>query len=143
MKLFLILIFSLALSSCQESKTINTTSESFSSKDEKVQFLKSYLTLNEDNFIELDFYINYQDNSGGMVPGPNDWDICFIAKVKDVSPWIEDKKKLETKPADLRLDKIKTNINYSSVNQWFNIGSNDYLGVDNENKVIIYRNQKF
>ena len=94
-------MFLLFLTSCQESKTIKTTSKNFGSKTEKIKFLKSYLNLEYENFTDLDFYIDYQDNSTGMVPAPSDWDIYIIAKVKDIEPWIKDKEKLESKPNEL------------------------------------------
>ena len=32
---------------------------------------------------ELSFHIVYHDNSGGLAPGPSDWDIQILAKVKN------------------------------------------------------------
>ena len=143
MKLIFFLILSLFIVSCDQSKSIETTSQNFGSQSEKTKFLKDYIKLEQENFVELDFYINYQDNSTGMVPAPNDWGVYIIARVEDIHPWINNKEKLKSKPKDLDLKKVKTNINYSKISEWFSFGQDDYIGIDRQNKIIVYINQTY
>ena len=61
-----------------------------SSDAEKISFLNQYLTAK--SAIEAaEFIIEYQDNSGGWVPGPSDWDIKAAMKVspRDTILWAE------------------------------------------------------
>jgi hypothetical protein len=61
-----------------------------SSNAEKIAFLSRYLSAKSD--IEAaEFIIEYQDNSGGWVPGPSDWDIQAAMKMqpRDTRLWAE------------------------------------------------------
>lgn len=53
-------------------------------------FLNKYLIMPSE-VLDAEYYIFYQDNSTGMVPGPSDWDIRVALKVKeaDIPLWIE------------------------------------------------------
>jgi len=55
----------------------------------------------ESNVEAAEFHIRYQDNSGGWVPGPSDWDIQAVMKVRpeDLSRWTEE---MSTVGADSR-----------------------------------------
>lgn len=62
------------------SLTTNTHSDQFSNDAEKIAFLKRYLILH--SAVEsAEFHIIYHDNSGG-IPGPSDWDMQVVLKVK-------------------------------------------------------------
>jgi hypothetical protein len=63
-------------------------SSEISSEHEKVLFLAKYLQM-ESDIEAAEFHIRYQDNSGGLVPGPSEWDIQAVMKVEpeDLGPW--------------------------------------------------------
>jgi hypothetical protein len=58
------------------------------SSAERIAFLNRYAKM-PSNPLDVEFHIIYQDNAGGMVAGPSDWDIKFAAIVKDeeISKW--------------------------------------------------------
>lgn len=47
---------------------------------DKIEFLEKYVTFRL-TYKDLDFEIFFQNNSGGLVPGPSDWDIIIIAQI--------------------------------------------------------------
>src|SRR5690606_2471586 len=46
--------------------------------------------------LQTEFHIIYHDNSGGLVPGPSDWDIQAVMLVEDTAPWKEGKTAIDT-----------------------------------------------
>ena len=142
---FIFLTLALLVTSCQESKTTQTHSKIFKDLKSKISFLERYLNVQGKTFEKLDFYINFHDNSGGMVPAPNEWDICLIAVVpkEDLGLWIKDLEKLETAPDTARFEIVSTDIDYSSVNEWYQKSTNSYLGISREKNIIMYSSQKY
>lgn len=66
----------------------DTHSKQFATDTAKIQFLKRYLSF--PTAVEAaEFHVVYHDNSGGMVPGPSDWDMQVVLKVapQDLSAW--------------------------------------------------------
>ena len=61
--------------------TTDTRSSTFSDNRSKIAFLKKYLKM-PSAIEEAEFHVVYQDNSGGLVPGPSDWDIQVVLRVK-------------------------------------------------------------
>lgn len=70
------------------SKTTDTYSNSLPDLYAREKFLKQYFHL-PGEVEDLVFHVVYQDNSGGMIPGPSDWDIKILARIttKDLSNW--------------------------------------------------------
>jgi hypothetical protein len=62
------------------SKTTDTRSSTLASDAEKIAFLRRYLVL-ASPVHQTEFHVVYHDNSGGLVPGPSDWDIQAIMRV--------------------------------------------------------------
>ncbi len=90
--MFVVLILLSAITGCsRRSRTTDTRSTQFSSEQEKVRFLATYLQMKSDVEAAA-FHIRYQDNSGGWLPGPSDWDIQAVMRVRpeDLSRWTED-----------------------------------------------------
>ena len=69
--------------------TTDTSSESLPTLAERVEFLQRYVTFHR-TYRELDFRIEYRDNSRGLVPGPSDWDIRLVAVVppEELAAWV-------------------------------------------------------
>jgi hypothetical protein len=83
-----LILLLLVLLGCQQSRTTDTHSSAMVSVSEKVAFLSRYAKM-PSTPLDVEFHIVYQDNSGGMVAGPSEWDIKFAAIVKDeeMSKW--------------------------------------------------------
>ena len=83
------LLLLLIVVGCKGSLTTETSSDKFPSKEERVTFLKKYVTVYSD-VIDTQFYIDYHDNSG-MPPGPSDWNILVAMKVppETVKDWVD------------------------------------------------------
>jgi hypothetical protein len=73
-------ILLLLFSTTQTTLTTDKRSSDFSDDQAKVEFLKKYLKMYSE--IEAtEFHVRYQDNSGGLVPGPSDWDMQVVMKM--------------------------------------------------------------
>jgi hypothetical protein len=98
--LFSLFLFSLG-SGCQKSLTTDTPSSQFSSSAQKIAFLSRYAKL-PSTPTDVEYQIHYQDNSGGMVPGPSDSDIKLVALVKaeDIPLWTNGFKEVPSSETD-------------------------------------------
>jgi hypothetical protein len=74
----------------EASLTTDTRSSHFHSTEEKISFLRTYLVF-PSPASAAEFHIVYHDNSGGLVPGPSDWDIRAVLKIspENLASWIE------------------------------------------------------
>ena len=73
-----------------------------SSDAEKIAFLRRYLTMKSE--IEAaEFTVDYEDNSGGWVPGRSDWDIMAVMKMRprDTGLWSQNFYKISADEQDL------------------------------------------
>ena len=143
-KLLTIISVCLILVGCDsKSLTTNMLSSNFSTNKEKIEFLEQYLKLKR-KYKKLDFYINYQDNSTGLIPGPSDWDICLIAVVpsSELDLWVSKLKKINKTPELKFLSKVPTDIDYSKVTEWYYHSTNSFVGIDRIENIIMYRNEK-
>ncbi|WP_437722426.1 hypothetical protein [Sorangium sp. So ce861] len=69
------------------SLTTDTDSQSLPDRQQRLAFLERYLRL-KSPIADTEFIIRYQDNSGGGIPGPSDWDIRAVLQVESqTSPW--------------------------------------------------------
>ena len=76
----LLVVFLAAACTGSDDLTTNTASSTFAVKAEKLAFLHRYV-LSTPGLLDAEYSIVYKDNSGGMVPGPSDWDIRLAAHV--------------------------------------------------------------
>lgn len=63
------------------SLTTDTDSQSLPDKDQRLAFLARYLRF-KSPVADAEYVIRYQDNSGGAIPGPSDWDIRAVLQVE-------------------------------------------------------------
>ena len=73
-----------------------------SSDAEKIAFLSRYLTMKSE--VEAtEFIVDYQDNSGGWIPGRSDWDIMAVMKMRprDTILWTQTFYKVSPDEGDL------------------------------------------
>jgi hypothetical protein len=82
-------------------RTTDTWSSSFDSFEEKIKFLSEYIVIPSE-VKDAEYHIVYHDNSGGMVPGPSDWDIRVALKIlpEYIPLWREGMKKLIPRQID-------------------------------------------
>ena len=88
----------------ESDRTTDTWSSSFESAEESLMFLSEYLTMFSE-VLDAEYHIVFHDNSGGLVPGPSDWDIRAALKVtpEDIPLWTEGMKKLVPGQIDVDL----------------------------------------
>lgn len=71
------------------SLTTDTDSQSLPDRQQRLEFLARYLRLRSP-VSDAEYIIRYQDNSGGGVPGPSDWDIRAVLQVeRESAAWHE------------------------------------------------------
>jgi hypothetical protein len=58
----------------------DTSSDFLPSLERRVEFLERYVTFRR-GYRDLGFLIAYQNNGGGMAPGPSEWDVRLVAAV--------------------------------------------------------------
>jgi hypothetical protein len=89
----------LSLTSCGRGAaadlTTDTKSADLATEAEQIEFLARYVTL-KSAVSQTEFHIIYHDNSGGLVPGPSDWDIRTVMLVEDTAPWIDGKTQIDS-----------------------------------------------
>ena len=127
----------------EDDRTTDTWSYSFVEREEKLDFLSKYITI----FSEIqgaEYHIVYHDNSGGLIPGPSDWDIRVALKVapEDIAKWTDGMKKLVRDQIDLDLwDELKTEQFTWGIPEWIEYWkrpeANVYLVVYPESGLIL------
>ena len=103
------LVVALSLNACQQTKDTTSTndrstdtwSSSFDDQAEKLAFLSEYL-IAPSEILDAEYHIVYHDNSGGLIPGPSDWDIRAVIKVtpEDIPLWTAGMNKLVPRQID-------------------------------------------
>jgi hypothetical protein len=93
--LFLVFLAAACSGSPTADLTTDTKSTALVTEAEQIQFLSQYVTL-KSAVTATEFHIIYHDNSGGLLPGPSDWNIQAVMQVEDVAPWIEGKTQLDS-----------------------------------------------
>ena len=71
-------------------KTTDTWSTEFYSQKDKIVFLAEYLIMPSE-VLDAEYHIVYYDNSGGVIPGPSDWDVRVALKIQpnDLPLWLD------------------------------------------------------
>ncbi|HQY87329.1 MAG TPA: hypothetical protein PK402_01635 [Tepidisphaeraceae bacterium] len=136
-----ILAMTLLFVGCKPSGLTTTRSKSsdFKTIAERTKFLNEYVSFRR-TYETLDFDIMYQNNNGGMVPGPSDWDVRLVATVpeSELQAWIP--AGVSSAPtADTQWMKtVPTTLDLSGVNEWYVDGTR-VVGVDRTKRIIVYR----
>jgi hypothetical protein len=139
---FIIVILMLGCSRDNGPPTVNISSDDaqFRQLSDKVDFLEQYVGFRR-RYLALDFYIDYHNNSGGLVPGPSDWYIGVVAKIPqtEIAQWTKGLLPIKTPNIDW-VDSLPGSIDRSGISTWY---QSDYrlLGVDEKNAIIVYRNR--
>ena len=101
--------------------------------------LNRYVTFRR-TYKTLDFDINYQNNGGGLVPGPSDWDIRLVATVpaSQLQAWIPADGVASEAPDIRWLGSVPTSLDVSGVDEWYADGLR-IVGVDRDRGIVVYR----
>jgi len=85
-------------------RTTDTWSSSFDSIEERLVFLGEYLFMFSE-VLDAEYHIVFYDNSGGMIPGPSDWDIRVALHIalEDIPLWTEGMQRLAPGQIDVGL----------------------------------------
>jgi hypothetical protein len=121
--------------------SVSETSKARARLKDRVEFIERYVTFRR-TYLNLEYAVDYQNNSGGMVPGPSDWDIKLVAVVpaEEIDDWIPEgaaradhapPKWVESVPGDIPRDKVT---------EWYRKGSSMAVGVHRETSTVVYRN---
>lgn len=115
----------------------NTTSSSFATLPEKVAFLERYVTFRR-HYEQLEYGVFYQNNGGGCVPGPSEWDLTIVARVPshELDAWTSDLERVSTRPPELT--NLASELDTSGVSEWYEaLGKT--VGVDRSASIVMYR----
>ncbi len=140
MALVLIALFT-AVAGCSQSgpPSTHTLSSSFKTLAERKAFFKQYVKVACD-YQTLDFDIQYQNNSRGMVPAPSEWDMRFVATipVSQIDRWLNGFESVEQPPELDWLETLPTDVDLMSVSQWY-VNVNNVIGVDHDKGIVVGR----
>lgn len=116
------------------------TSAARSALADRIRFLESYVTFRR-GYESLDYDIMYQNNGGGLIPGPSDWDIRLIAVVPraEIDAWIPDGVERIDGLAPGWLKDLPGETDRSGIAEWYVVGGMT-IGVDRDRSVVAYRN---
>jgi len=127
----------------EHDRTTDIWSSSFENQEEKLTFLGEYLIMPSE-IIDAEYHIVYHDNSGGLIPGPSDWDIIAALKVapEDIPLWTDGMKRLVEGQIDIDFwDELKTEWLTLEERKWAEYwkrpDSNVYLVVYPESGVLL------
>lgn len=119
--------------------TTKTTSAAYATVAERTKFLNEYVTFRR-TYETLDFDVMYQNNGGGMVPGPSDWDVRLVATVptSELQTWIPAGVNASTARDVTWLKSVPTALDLSGVIEWYVHGKR-IVGIDRAKRVVVYR----
>lgn len=107
---------------------------------DRVRFIEGYVTFRR-KYDKLEYDVLYQNNGGGMVPGPSDWDIRLLAVVPstEVDAWIpKGVAKAEAAPPQW-LRELPGVIAKDGITEWYRKSGLE-VGVDRSRAIVAYRN---
>lgn len=115
------------------------TSAAYATVAERVKFLNEYVKFRR-TYETLDFDIMYQNNGGGMVAGPSDWDVRLVATVPaaELQAWVPTGVNASTAPDAAWLKSVPTTLDLSGVSEWYIDGSR-VVGIDRAKRIVVYR----
>lgn len=138
------LLMAIILMSCAKAQSgptsVTETSVARVELADRIQFIEEYVTFRR-IYEKLDYDIMYQNNGGGMVPAPSDWDIRLIAVVPEteIDDWIPAGAEKKDDPSPAWVKDLPGPIERSGLTEWYR-KSGTTVGVDRERSIVVYRN---
>jgi hypothetical protein len=139
-----VVLLAIVLSGCSRKApgpaSVTETSVARNGLADRVRFLENYVTFRR-RYEELDYAIEYQNNAGGMVPAPSDWDIRLIAVVPkaDLEAWVPAGAEKKDGPSPVWLTELPGTIERDGFTEWYH-KSETVIGVDRKRSIVAYRN---
>lgn len=121
-----------------------TNSAAFDSLAQKVAYLEQYVSFRR-TYESLDFDLFVANHSGGLVPGPSNWDIRLVATVPqaEIDGWVPEPGQTPEVVPDLDwLATIPTKLDLSGVDEWYH-GGGRTVGLDRDSRIVVYRLLRF
>jgi hypothetical protein len=138
---FFILAMAVVAAGCKPGgpATTHTQSSAYGTLAERTKFLNQYVSFRR-TYQTLDFDIKYQNNGGGMVPGPSDWDVRLVATVpaSELPAWIPAGVHASAVPDTGWLKSVPTALDLAGVSEWY-VEDNRVVGMDRAKRVVVYR----
>jgi hypothetical protein len=143
-KILIPLLIAFAFAGCSKTPSgpasVAETSAARPELADRVRFIENYVTFRR-KYEKLEYDVTYQNNGGGMVPGPSDWDIRLIAVVPptDVDGWIPtDVDKNDGSPLQWLRD-LPGSIEKDGITEWYSKSGTE-VGIDRARSIVAYRN---
>ena len=123
----------------KEDLSTNTSSQTFASIEDKIQFLEKYVNFRR-NYHDLAYNIVYQDNEIGWLPGPSDWSISIIAQVpkEELGEWINNLTPTYEPAIQLLEQFPEITFPTDQIDEWYT-GTLNLVGIDHQNSVVFYQ----
>lgn len=124
-------------------QSISETSAARPTLQDRINFIEQYVTFKR-NYLKLEYEVQYHNNSGGIVPGPSDWDIRILAVVppSEIAAWLPPNQSRISKQPPAWLTVMPNTIPIAKVTEWYATGHTE-VGVDRNTSTIAYRNSTF
>ena len=122
--------------------TTETASDKLPSLEKRVEFLERYVKFRR-HYTDLGFHIKFQNNGGGLVPGPSDWDIRLVAVVPaaELAEWIPPGVTAKSSADVGWLNRVPGAERATGVQEWYEEGGK-LVGIDREHSVVAYHLEK-
>lgn len=137
-----LLAFQAFLGGCGQSgpDSVKINSSAISSMSERITILERYVNFRR-SYESLDFDLIYHNNSGGLVPGPSDWDIRLVTRVprSELPTWVISGSTVTTPDRDW-LKSVPTRSDLSGLNEWYQEGG-CIVGLDRAQHIVAYRSR--
>jgi hypothetical protein len=139
-----LLLIAIMLSGCSKTASgpasVTETSVARTGLADRIRFLENYVTFRR-QYEKLDYDIMYQNNGGGTVPAPSDWDIRLIAVVPktEIQAWVPAGAEKKDDPSPAWLKDLPGTIERDGITEWYR-KSGAVIGVDRERSIVAYRN---
>lgn len=142
-KIALILLLSMCMVSCGGQSgppSTSQTSVALPQIRDRIEFIEEYVTFRR-SYSQLEYDIVYHNNSGGMVPGPSEWDIKIraIVPTEQITDWIPTDVLSSDEQSPQWLRQIPGTIPVDGVTEWYREGRIE-VGVDRTKSIVAYRN---
>ena len=124
--------------------TASETSAARPGLQDRIAFLEQYVTFRR-SYVELEYAVDYQNNGGGRVPGPSDWDIQIVAVVPpaEVDDWLPSAVTKMEQPPPEWVKNTASGIASDEITEWYTEGNSITVGVDRQTSTIAYRNVNY
>lgn len=107
---------------------------------DRVTFVETYVRFRR-QYVQLEYDIVFQNNSGGMVAGPSDWDVRLVAQVPvgELDDWIDQGMTASSAPTQAWHVDTTKEIDTANVVEWY-ADSGRSVGIDRVKGIVAYRN---